>query len=469
MEGRAGAMSRFRSLFTKEDRTQKKGAIQVDEKACDKDVVSDGKAPASSGTAAQAEPETNALHLSESEPMHVYMNQSDEEDADDDPLGVYAGAATTSFGSVAGGKITSFGSDATDFDNLTSPGAQAEHNAEYLRNIGMAPYSAHALVGGKGGLLPESSGQVQPWGAACWQVGPHVWGTPYMMASGMPQFAGYPMTPVPFAFSDNSITQGFGPADTAADLQAHAFELERAGKQLLDMAENARAAALATGSGIQPPVINAGVPEDASDNGGGAAAATADSSDSVAVAPQSEEKRPSVRSHPSVYKALGDSAVQDNERTTVMLRNLPNDYTREMLLNLLHEEGFEGCYDFLYVPIDFKRSVGLGYAFVNLVSHTHAQRMFECLSGYTRWKVSSQKVLEVAWGAPLQGLDQHVERYKNSPLMHEEVLDEFKPMLFANGKRIPFPEPTKKLRPPRGKCCATAGRCPGGDGAAAVN
>merc|ERR1719454_87460 len=55
--------------------------------------------------------------------------------------------------------------------------------------------------------------------------------------------------------------------------------------------------------------------------------------------------------------------------TTVMMRNLPVELTRDMLLQLLNDQGFAGEYNFIYMPVDFVKQVGLGYAFVNLVGN----------------------------------------------------------------------------------------------------
>mmetsp|Transcript_8467 Transcript_8467/g.21279 ORF Transcript_8467/g.21279 Transcript_8467/m.21279 type:complete len:157 (+) Transcript_8467:2-472(+) len=134
-----------------------------------------------------------------------------------------------------------------------------------------------------------------------------------------------------------------------------------------------------------------------------------------------------------------------------MLRNIPNDYTRQMLLELLDTEGFNKDYNFVYIPMDFKRQAGLGYAFVNLIGHSEAERFMAHFEGFSRWKFSSNKICEAAWGTPLQGLNQHIERYRNSPLMHADVPDEFKPILLQDGERIPFPEPSRRIKPPRVK------------------
>ncbi|CAE7621292.1 ML3, partial [Symbiodinium sp. CCMP2456] len=66
-------------------------------------------------------------------------------------------------------------------------------------------------------------------------------------------------------------------------------------------------------------------------------------------------------------KEVAPAGPDPQGRTTVMLRNLPNNYTRDMLLELIDSMGFRGQYDFLYLPIDFQTHACLGYAFVNLV------------------------------------------------------------------------------------------------------
>lgn len=171
------------------------------------------------------------------------------------------------------------------------------------------------------------------------------------------------------------------------------------------------------------------------------------------VAQKAKKASPQQQPQPSqVGKvASGSSGCRFEERTSVMLRNLPNDYTLTMLLALLDAEGFKGRYDFAYLPVDFTRWAGFGYAFVNMASHQDALAAWRHFQGFESWQVSSQKVCEVCWGDPLQGLAAHIERYRNSPVMHEGVPDGCKPAVFTEGCRIPFPPPTKRIRAPRAK------------------
>mmetsp|Transcript_70102 Transcript_70102/g.203267 ORF Transcript_70102/g.203267 Transcript_70102/m.203267 type:complete len:212 (+) Transcript_70102:1-636(+) len=136
-------------------------------------------------------------------------------------------------------------------------------------------------------------------------------------------------------------------------------------------------------------------------------------------------------------------------RTSVMLRNLPNNYTRAMVLKMLDDEGFLGTYNFVYFPIDFRSRAGLGYAFVNFEDPAIIPLFWRTFEGYNKWMLPSKKSCFVSWCAPHQGLEAHVERYRNSPVMHESVPDEYKPMVFRSGMRMPFPPPTKVVRAPR--------------------
>ena len=120
-----------------------------------------------------------------------------------------------------------------------------------------------------------------------------------------------------------------------------------------------------------------------------------------------------------------------------------------MLLSLLDEEGFAGRYDFVYLPVDFGSGAGVGYSFINMISHQDAEHFREHFTGFNRWAFPSRKVAEVAWSNPNQGLAVHIERYRNSTVMHPLVLDEYKPALFSNGVRVSFPLPTRIIKAPQ--------------------
>jgi RNA recognition motif-containing protein len=115
----------------------------------------------------------------------------------------------------------------------------------------------------------------------------------------------------------------------------------------------------------------------------------------------------------------------------------------------MDREGFVAAYDLVYLPIDFATRTGLGYAFVNFTTEDNATRFMEHFQGFSAWGTPSKKTCEVTLSNELQGFDAHVERYRSSPVMHESVPDEFKPVIFVDGVRIDFPPPTKPIKQPR--------------------
>lgn len=136
-------------------------------------------------------------------------------------------------------------------------------------------------------------------------------------------------------------------------------------------------------------------------------------------------------------------------KTTMMLRNIPSAFTRAMLADKLDEAGFRGCYDFLYLPVDHSTNIGFGYAFVNLSSPNGARHFKNAFHGYVEWAYPGGEACEVVWSQAHQGLQEHIDRLRNSPVMHASVPDVLKPAIYVNGMRVPFPQPTKKPRAPR--------------------
>jgi RNA recognition motif-containing protein len=145
-------------------------------------------------------------------------------------------------------------------------------------------------------------------------------------------------------------------------------------------------------------------------------------------------------------QAPRESATADEAHfTSVIFRNIPNDYTRDMFVELLWNEGFLGSVDFVYLPIDERRGLSLGYAFVNLTNHECALRFWKHFAGFNRWLVRSRKVAEVAWSRPTQGLSAFIERFRNSKLMLPEAPDAARPIVLHAGMRLAFPAPTRRL------------------------
>lgn len=138
--------------------------------------------------------------------------------------------------------------------------------------------------------------------------------------------------------------------------------------------------------------------------------------------------------------------------TTLMFRNVPNDLTREMLMDIIDSKGFAAKYDFFYLPMDFARAGNLGYAFINAVTHYDGRMMQKAFDGFQSWGIRSRKICQVVWSTS-QGLINHIDFYRNSPVMNHNVPEMCKPLLLKDGERVEFPPPTRALKPMRQTDC----------------
>eukprot|EP01025_Chloroclados_australasicus_P025390 TRINITY_DN2536_c0_g1_i2.p1 TRINITY_DN2536_c0_g1~~TRINITY_DN2536_c0_g1_i2.p1 ORF type:complete len:586 (+),score=82.27 TRINITY_DN2536_c0_g1_i2:139-1896(+) len=128
----------------------------------------------------------------------------------------------------------------------------------------------------------------------------------------------------------------------------------------------------------------------------------------------------------------------EDKRTTLMLKNIPNKYSPQMLLDTINQAGLEGHYDFLYLPIDFRNRCNVGYAFINMRDPVVGVPLMHKEFDGRRWeRFNSEKVTQISY-ARIQGREQLIQHFQNSSLMLED--ESYRPMLFNDqGEMEEFP------------------------------
>merc|ERR1719197_1982371 len=92
---------------------------------------------------------------------------------------------------------------------------------------------------------------------------------------------------------------------------------------------------------------------------------------------------------PAAASSSLDVAMDDSDRTTIMLKNLPKGLSRSMLLDLLEKKGFAKKCNFVYLPVEFTRRSCMGYAFVNLDHPSMVSSFWSAFEGLSEWPVPS--------------------------------------------------------------------------------
>ncbi|GMF42058.1 unnamed protein product [Phytophthora fragariaefolia] len=140
--------------------------------------------------------------------------------------------------------------------------------------------------------------------------------------------------------------------------------------------------------------------------------------------------------------SIAKVASGEDKRTTLMIRNIPNKYTQQMLLAEINRN-HRGNYDFFYLPIDFKNKCNMGYAFINFIEAAHIEAFHKEFDGQKWTNFNSEKVCAISY-ARLQGKQAMIARFQNSSLLEKH--ESYRPLVFGSsginrGKPEPFPAP----------------------------
>lgn len=116
-----------------------------------------------------------------------------------------------------------------------------------------------------------------------------------------------------------------------------------------------------------------------------------------------------------------------DSRTTVMIKNIPNKYTQQMLLTTI-DRHFANTYDFFYLPIDFKNKCNVGYAFVNFLDPSVIPALYREMNGNKWEEFKSEKICAITY-ARIQGRAALIQHFQSSSVMTQDDA-KIKPLLF---------------------------------------
>jgi hypothetical protein len=109
----------------------------------------------------------------------------------------------------------------------------------------------------------------------------------------------------------------------------------------------------------------------------------------------------------------------DASQTTVMIRGIPCGFTQEQLLDQINQAGFEGKYDFFYLPRAGNSHSNLGYAFVNFTTPALAVACANTLHGVSLDPLRSAKVCRI-FPAHIQGYANLKKRFRRTAMRRGE-------------------------------------------------
>jgi len=115
--------------------------------------------------------------------------------------------------------------------------------------------------------------------------------------------------------------------------------------------------------------------------------------------------------------------------TTLMIRNIARSTTQQEFLDSLNSSGFDGSYDFAYLPFRSQKKRNLGFAFVNFLSNRLAHEFHEKWHRSCKFATQGTKSRYVTVStAKVQGRDENLRLIKDTSFTTE---NDYRPVAFV--------------------------------------
>lgn len=106
----------------------------------------------------------------------------------------------------------------------------------------------------------------------------------------------------------------------------------------------------------------------------------------------------------STHKSDGE--IQKTSNQAMMIRGIPSNLSREDMMDILDNAGFQGHYNLFYMPMD---QASLGYAFVSFLEANCARKFRSMFNGKRLSPTTPEKVCTIS---PISGIDKFKKLFR---------------------------------------------------------
>ena len=117
----------------------------------------------------------------------------------------------------------------------------------------------------------------------------------------------------------------------------------------------------------------------------------------------------------NIYKIL----TLEERRTTLMIKNVPNKFTKDIFLSIFNKE-FEYKFDLFLLPTDIKEKKNYGYAFINFINPLDIIYFFYRFNGKKWPNTNSVKICEIVF-SKIQGINKMIKHY-HIKVMYQKIM-----------------------------------------------
>ena len=117
----------------------------------------------------------------------------------------------------------------------------------------------------------------------------------------------------------------------------------------------------------------------------------------------------------NIYKIL----TLEERRTTLMIKNVPNKFTKDIFLSIFNKE-FENKFDLFLLLTDIKEKKNYGYAFINFINPLDIIYFFYRFNGKKWPNTNSVKICEIVF-SKIQGINKMIKHY-HIKVMYQKIM-----------------------------------------------